>query len=402
MKFISRKYKKISIALSLALLLPLIWSLTACSTTPESDDAFGSTLSKETLAMFRKSPNFRDENFINIAGEKSKPSTNFLGAFYRYFTTKNPAPQPEKPLPFVALNNQSFIDAPKDSYRVTWLGHSAILIEIDGLKILTDPMFGERASPFSWIGPKRFQQPPINIADIPELDAIIISHDHYDHLDMESIKLLNDRTLHFFTPLGVGSHLKQWGVNPSKITELDWWGEAEVANGVIVAATPAQHFSGRGVFDRNKTQWASWAIIGQKERLFFSGDTGFHREFDEIGKRYGPFDLAMLENGAYDKSWSQVHMMPEETIAASKMLNAKRIIPIHWGTFDLALHPWYEPAQKTYSLSRAHGVTAVQPKMGEFVLSTPTGPVAQWWNDQRERVEETNTFPKAALATKLE
>lgn len=371
--------------------------LTSCALTPKNDP-FGAYLTEESKDVLRKSPNFANETFVNRSDKARKPAMTFFQAVYRFLMAKNPAPQPKKPLPFVPLSAASFKTPPADGFRVTWLGHSTTFIELDGLKIMTDPVFGERASPFSWLGPKRFQKAPIDIAEVPELDAVIISHDHYDHLDMESVKFLDGRVQKFFTPLGVGSHLEKWGIDKNKITELDWWSEAEIVPGVRVAATPAQHFSGRGLFDRNSTLWASWVIIGKEQRLFFSGDTGFHGGFAKIGERYGPFDLAMIENGAYSENWPDVHMAPEETVEAAKQLKSKRFMPIHWGTFNLALHPWYDPAQQVHRLAKERGVTVVQPKLGEFVTDKAPWPVAQWWNDQLEE-EQVEQVDQRRLAT---
>jgi L-ascorbate metabolism protein UlaG (beta-lactamase superfamily) len=272
---------------------------------------------------------------------------------------------------------------------VTWLGHSTALIEIDGLRLLTDPVLSARASPLPFAGPKRFTPPALTVAQLPRIDAVVLSHDHFDHLDRDTIRELANRVGHFYTTLGVGRRLIGWGIAAERITELDWWQEARFGP-LTLAATPAQHFSGRGLRDGNSTLWASWVVMGSRERLFFSGDTGMHAGFAEIGERYGPFDLTMIECGAYNELWPDVHMQPEQSLAAHQHVRGCTMMPVHWGTFDLAIHRWDEPAERIRALAAEHGVHLVQPRPGETVRPDSTLQ-APWW-----RVYESDAATKYA------
>jgi L-ascorbate metabolism protein UlaG (beta-lactamase superfamily) len=237
---------------------------------------------------------------------------------------------------------------------MTWLGHSSVLLELDGMRVLTDPVFGQRASPISFAGPKRFHPAPVPVAELPKLDAVVVSHDHYDHLCRETIVELCKRDVPFVTSLGVGAHLESWGVKPQLITELDWWDEHVMAAGKLsFAAAPAQHFSGRGIHDRNQTSWSSWSIRSDHHKVFFSGDTGLTEEFAEVGRRLGPFDVAMFEIGA--------------------------CMPVHWSTFNLALHPWDEPAETMFRLAGEQKIRILTPQLGApFEPALIEEPKA-WW-----------------------
>ncbi|MGO4550708.1 MBL fold metallo-hydrolase [Lysobacter sp. 2RAF19] len=299
---------------------------------------------------------------------------------------------PSAPLPVDALTREALDAAPDRSlFR---LGHSTMLLKLRGGFWITDPVFAERASPVQWMGPKRFHAPPIALEDLPPLRGVILSHDHYDHLDRDTIVRLAQTTDVFLTPLGVGDRLIAWGVAAEKVRQFDWWQDTSI-DGIVFTATPAQHFSGRGVFDGNKTLWASWVIVdgarttrGANDtalRVFFSGDTGYFDGFREIGRRFGPFDVAMIETGAYDPQWPYVHMQPEETVQAHEDLRARWLMPIHNGTFDLAMHGWQEPFERVLALSAARGIALTTPRMGERLdLGAPHG--TPWW---REAESET-------------
>ncbi len=373
-------------------------TLTACAVTHVSD-SFGANQDDVSMRTFENLDHYQGGRFVSQPAIPGMPFMKKLGIMARFFFGEQIDKEPTAPLPTVPLNGNSFDNPPAEGYRVTWLGHSTLMVEIDGLRIMTDPVFSDRASPFKSLGPKRFQPLPIDLADVPALDAVIISHDHYDHLDMAAIKALKDRVEKFYVPLGVGAHLRKWNVSGDKIVELDWWGETNVTAEVKLVAAPARHFSGRGMFDKNQTLWASWIIAGSQHRLFFSGDTGMHEGFNEIGRRYGPFDLAMMENGAYNKDWPNVHMSPEETVEAAQMIGAKTVLPIHWGTFDLANHPWYEPANRVRELSAQNNVTLAQPRPGEAVGANLPLPVAAWWNPEQDRNLQVATKPVVQGAT---
>lgn len=291
---------------------------------------------------------------------------------------KPPQTRPQAPLPVQPLSRQVLLEAPDNSL---WrLGHSTLLIKTHGVFFLTDPVFSERASPVQWAGPKRFHAPPLSLDDLPPLAAVVLSHNHYDHLDHASIMALAAKTEHFLAPLGVGETLMEWGVPAHKVRQLDWWQETEVA-GVRLAATPAQHFSGRSLTDSNRTLWASWVLIDPQWRLFFSGDSGYFEGFKAIGERYGPFDLALVETGAYNAAWPNVHMQPEESLKACQDVQGRWMVPIHNGTFDLAFHAWQEPFERITRLADAAGVPLATPHLGERLdLLHPHRGVA-WWRE---------------------
>ncbi|MEE7560304.1 hydrolase, partial [Xanthomonas sp. Kuri4-2] len=237
---------------------------------------------------------------------------------------------------------------------------------------LTDPVFAERASPVPFAGPRRFHAPPIALEELPPLAGVILSHNHYDHLDRASLRRLADRVGVFVAPLGVGDLLVRWGVDAAKVRQLDWW-QSLTVGGLTLTAAPAQHFSGRGWFDSGRALWASWAIQHRDLKLFFSGDSGYFDGFRAIGERLGPFDLTLMENGAYDRRWPHVHMQPEQSLQAHRDVRGRALLPIHNGTFDLALHPWYEPFERISALARAAGVPLLTPRMGARVdLDAPS------------------------------
>lgn len=285
---------------------------------------------------------------------------------------------PAAAIPVLALNREQLLAAADNSlFR---LGHSTLLLKLDGQFWLTDPVFSERASPVQWAGPKRFHQPPIGIADLPPIQGVILSHDHYDHLDYAAILQLAAKTEHFLAPLGVGDTLIKWGVPAHKVRQLGWW-ESSTVGAVRLVATPSQHFSGRGLFDGNRTLWASWVIEHRDLRVFFSGDSGYFDGFKTIGDKYGPFDVTLLETGAYNHQWPDVHMQPEQTMQAHLDLRGKCLLPVHNGTFDLALHAWHEPFERIVALAAEHGVPIATPEMGQAVDLTQPQADRRWWLD---------------------
>ena len=286
--------------------------------------------------------------------------------------------EPSNPLPIVPLSKADFSNPPSEELRLAWLGHSSVLIEFEGKRYLIDPMFSQRASFVQWFGPKRFHPAPLNAENVPDLDAVIISHDHYDHLDKYTINELSNRTQKFYVPLGIGAILESWGIDTNKIVELDWWDE--VKDGKIkLVSTPARHFSGRGLFNKNETLWSSWLFVGEKYRIYFSGDTGMFPEFSKIGELYGPFDVTFMKIGAYDETWPDIHITPEEAVQAHIQLNGRRLIPIHWGTFNLALHSWYEPVERLTSAAESANIDVSIPQAGEIVSLTVFEKDKYWW-----------------------
>jgi len=290
---------------------------------------------------------------------------------------------PKDLLPEIKPDLKDFLK-PSDKLKTIWFGHSTFLINIDGKIILIDPVFGKSAAPVSFIV-KRFQKPVLELHELPKIDYILISHDHYDHLDITSIKYFVDKKTEFITPLGVGSHLIGWGIQKERITEKDWW-DIATFDGVKFIATPAQHFSGRDGIHGNETLWASWVIQSKNHNIYFSGDSGYDSHFKEIGNKYGPFDVAFLESGQYNENWKEVHMLPREGIQAFKDLKAKKYFPVHWGMFELALHSWYEPIEKIYKLSKENKIELIAPMLGQIVTIDNTFNIIEWWKNRKSEV----------------
>ena len=261
--------------------------------------------------------------------------------------------------------------------RITWMGHSSLLIEIDGKRLLTDPVIG-RASFVSFAGPKRFFPYPLPLEELPPLDGIIISHDHYDHLDELAMRKFAGDNIPFYCSLGVGAHLEKWRISRSRITELDWGATATVGADLTITATPARHFSGRGVVNRNQTLWSSFVIKGNKHNIFFGADSGWFPGFHDIGKEFGPFDLTMLEVGASDPLWADIHMGPDHATNAHLALKGKVMMPIHWGTFNLALHSWRDPVERTIAFSKQKNIELFIPKPG-VITDFEGAHNSQWW-----------------------
>jgi L-ascorbate metabolism protein UlaG (beta-lactamase superfamily) len=292
---------------------------------------------------------------------------------------------PAGPLPSVDPRD-AWVKKPRSGLRATWLGHSTVLLEMDGVRVLTDPVWCERASPSQWAGPKRFQPVPIALRALPPLDVVVVTHDHYDHLDYAAIRTLARSDVPFVTSLGVGAHLEAWGVPAERIVELDWWESYTLPKaGLTVTAAPSQHFSGRGLKDRNATLWSSMVMRSKRHAVFFSGDTGLTTEYAAIGERLGPFDLVMLEVGAFHPAWGHIHLGPENAIEAWGLLGDSAFLPVHWGTFSLAMHAWDEPAETLLALGEKRGVPLVMPRLGEPVEPRHVDQVSPWWRAVERR-----------------
>ena len=302
--------------------------------------------------------------------------------------------RPPGPLP-IERPHHVWANKPATGFRATWLGHSTVLLELDGLRVLTDPVFGKRVSPVGFIGPRRFHPVPSTLSELPPIDLVLLSHDHYDHLCKATMVALARTKVPIVTALGVGAHLEEFGFAPERITELDWHESVELG-GLRLTATPSQHFSGRSLGGRNKTLWASWVIQSERRKVFFSGDTGLTREFEAIGAAHGPFDLVMLEIGAFHPSWGTIHLGPENALEAFRMLGGGTLLPVHWGTFALGFHAWDEPGEQLVELAAKRGARILTPKLGAaFEPEHVDGP-APWW---REVLARRASTPEPARST---
>ncbi len=332
------------------------------------------------------SPNYSGAAFKNMVTlDKPAQGGSLWRALYEWFAGRSGrAPKGEMP-----VERLSDVRVGDGRSHVTWMGHSTLLIEIDGKLVMTDPVFSDHASPYGWLPPKSFYKAlPVSLSDIDFIDVVLISHDHYDHLDHKTMTALSGKVGTFVVPLGVGAHLTYWGIDKSRIVELDWWQDTTVGP-LTLTATPAQHFSGRTLTGGNESLWAGWAIKGSNENLFFSGDSAYFPGFKEIGNRLGPFDLTMVECGAYNEAWSTVHMFPEQTALAHRDLNGRVLMPVHWGRFDLALHPWTEPVERLSLAALKQGIELTQPRIGERFALGGKLPKTKWWRTMQSASAES-------------
>ncbi|HSZ81252.1 MAG TPA: MBL fold metallo-hydrolase [Polyangia bacterium] len=331
-------------------------------------------------ARLRASPEFVSGRFENPEPTSLMAGRKWVWALREWLFGEEMR-APLCPLPVVTDTAARLAAPPASGLRVTWLGHSTTLVEIDGATVLTDPMWGERASPSRWIGPKRFAPPPLALAALPHLDAVVVSHEHYDHLDEMTVRALAARGVPFHVPLGIGAHLAAWGVPAAQIVEHDWWQDATLPGGVRLVSTPSRHFNGRGLPWRTGALWTSWSIVGPRHRVFFSGDTGPTESLREIARREGPFDVALIEIGQYNTAWGDIHLGPEGALDAFARSGAKVLIPIHWGTFVLAYHAWSEPPETLVTLAAKRGAAVLTPRLGEPVepAATPLPATTAWW-----------------------
>ena len=369
--------KKLFIAVAVLAILLIAVAILAYKTTDDFAQ-FGASPTGERLERMKESPLFDGKKFNNPEAWGGEHMGMSFGMFNRWFFGKEMR-EPEHDLPVVSLDKSSFIEVPEPGLRVTWLGHSTAIVEIDNRRILFDPVWSERASPSSIMGPARFHAVPLRIEDLPRLDAVVISHDHYDHLDMHAIQYLKDTGVKFITALGVGAHLESWGVNPEQIIEMEWWQTTDKVPGLIMIATPARHFSGRNPMKQNETLWMSFTIMGPYHRVFFCGDSGPFPGFQEIGAKFGPFDLTMMKIGAYSEDWPEIHLNPEQAMAAHRDLNGRVFLPIHWGTFNLAYHNWDEPIEWALKEAEVNHVTIITPMPGQTIDVDDPPAMEKWW-----------------------
>jgi L-ascorbate metabolism protein UlaG (beta-lactamase superfamily) len=332
---------------------------------------------------FLASPRFVEGRFRNTRRVPVGPKPGTRVDVAREYLFGAQTRRPPAPLP--STDPRPAWARPIDTgFRTTWLGHSTVLLELDGLRVLTDPVWSDRISPFGVAAPRRFQPVPIDIAALPPVDAIVISHDHFDHLDRPTVvALAAAQRAPFVTPLGVGMYLEAWGIPAERIVELDWW-ETHTIGDLALTATPSQHFSGR-VGKRNHTLWSSFVIATPKRKVFFSGDTALTPEFAEVAAKHGPFDLVMLEIGGFHTAWDHIHLGPANALAAFDLLGGGRLMPVHWGTFNLALHAWDEPPEQLYKLAR--GIELVMPRLGAPFEPDRGLVLEPWWRGNEPLVQ---------------
>ncbi|MEV7979220.1 MBL fold metallo-hydrolase [Streptomyces sp. NPDC086519] len=346
--------------------------------------AFGADPGGERLARIQGSPHFKDGVFQNPGGTtRMRPSGSMLEFAKTYFEKEQRARRaPRGTVPVHPTTVADLSRPAATGLRVTWMGHSSVLAEIDGHRVLFDPVWGERCSPFPFVGPKRLHPVPLPLAALGPVDVVVISHDHYDHLDLPTITALAGTDTVFAVPLGVGAHLEQWGVPAGRLRELDWHEETKI-DGLTLTATPARHFCGRGLRNTQHTLWASWAVTGEEHRIYHSGDTGYFDGFRDIGADHGPFDVTMIQIGAYSEYWPDIHMTPQEGVRAHLDLQGGQphgvLLPIHWGTFNLAPHAWAEPGEWTKDAGDEAGQTVALPRPGEPFEPSGKLPADPWW-----------------------
>jgi len=336
----------------------------------------GGKIEGERLTRINSSPNFVDGKAQNSV-ETNLSSTDLREFFVEYFRGAK-VRKPPQPVPMVETDPAALESIRNQGVRFIWLGHSTVYLEIDGTRVLIDPVWSERASPFKILGPKRSHPVPMALADLPTVDVVVISHDHYDHLDPDVLRELAPQGVRFAVPLGVGADLEAWGVATEQIIELDWWEGAAVGS-LSLVATPARHFSGWQVTDRDRTLWASWTLVGPNSRVFYSGDTGWLDDFEKIGEEYGPFDLTIMKCGAYGGGWPDIHINGVQAVEANQLLKGRRMLPVHWLTFDLALHPWEEPVVQAVETGAELGVEVMTPQLGELVDFSERVSTLRWW-----------------------
>ena len=344
---------------------------------------FGAPMTGERLARARANPHYKDGVFVNPLPPAEDSLANLSSLLIKQFSGDEvrvpPAPIPVVPVDAAALRG----DLPSAGLRAFWIGHASVYVEIDGARLLVDPIFSDYASPFE-IGPRRFHPPPLALSDLPPIDAVLVTHDHYDHLDMKTVQHLARAGSMFVVPLGIGAHLERWGVAQKQIRELEWWQE-HTLRGVRLVSTPSRHYSGRGLTNRNSTLWTSWTVIGGQHRIYVSGDTGYSDHFRTIGERLGPFDMAFIKVGAYGPGapWLDIHMTAEDAVRAHRDVGAKVLFPVHWTTFNLALHAWDEPIRRTLAAAASSQAVVVTPRIGEIVDADRPFASQRWWEAVR-------------------
>lgn len=341
---------------------------------------FGGKVTKKEIEKFQKVKNWDGEKFLNLEPTSMDFSFQALPKFlYKQFCEKE-GREPKQKIPVQDFDKEAFL-APSEKAKFIWYGHSALLIRMNDKTILIDPMLGPDASPIAPFSTKRFSEGTLDLIDqFPEIDLLLMTHDHYDHLDLKSMKRLKPKVKQFFVGMGVGRHLDKWGFDQDLITELDWW-KSEYFHDLQITYTPTRHFSGRGLSDRAKSMWGGWVLKSEHENLWFSGDGGYGSHFVEIGEKLGPFDFAWMECGQYNENWSLIHMFPDESVQAAIDANARKIMPVHWAGFSLAQHHWTEPVEKFIETAERKSICYLSPRLGELVHLDEEKSTDFWWRE---------------------
>ncbi|MCB8995461.1 MAG: MBL fold metallo-hydrolase [Bacteroidales bacterium] len=343
---------------------------------------FGGKINKELIEKFSHSKNWNGKIFLNTEETGINISLRNVPNLLKKQLFERKKREPETNIPFTPFNRDLW-EKDAESARLVWFGHSAVLLRMGNKNILIDPMLGPDASPIAPFSTRRYTEGIIEIIkDLPRIDFLLLTHDHYDHLDYLSIRKLIAKTDRYLVPLGNARHLVSWGVKPELISEFDWH-EKHSAGDLEFRFTPSRHFSGRGINDRNKSLWGGWIIRSGKENIYFSGDGGYGRHFKEIGEKYGPFDFAFMECGQYNENWHQIHMYPEESVQAGIDAQAKIIMPVHWGAFSLSLHHWKEPVERFLKAAKEKAISLKTPGLGEITNILPQSTEKEWWQTFR-------------------
>jgi len=339
---------------------------------------FGGKCTKDHEKRYSQSKNWDGKKFVNLEETSMEFSFRNLPGLLRKQFFEKEGREPDEPIPIVPFNKEKFL-APSEKMKFIWYGHSVVLMRMKGKTILIDPMLGPNASPIAPFATKRFSKGSLElIDDLPEIDLLIMTHDHYDHLDYDSIVKLKEKVSHYYTALGVGRHLESWGIDGTLITEFDWWDE-KVFHDIQITFTPSRHFSGRGLTDRAKSMWGGWVFKADNENIYFSGDGGYGEHFKEVGAKLGPFDFGFIECGQYNENWHQIHMYPEEAIQASIEARAQKVMPVHWAGFALALHTWTDPAERFVAAANKSKLASISPQIGELIEDYISQTSTEWW-----------------------
>ncbi|MGW8123566.1 MBL fold metallo-hydrolase [Roseivirga echinicomitans] len=339
---------------------------------------FGGKITQAHLARYAQSKQWDGKKFVNASVTEMNISLASIPELLKEQFTDRHLRRPKQPIPVIPFDNSTWKSQPEKP-KFVWFGHSVVLLQLNGMNILIDPMFGSDTSPIAPFKTKRFSENTLALIDqLPQLDAILLTHDHYDHLDFASIKQLKSKVSTWFVALGVARHLEAWGISNHQITEFDWWDHIQF-EGISMTFTPSRHFSGRGLTDRAKSLWGGWAFKTPTHSIYWTGDSGESDHFKAVGERFGPFDWAFVECGQYNERWHAIHMFPEEAVQAAVDSHSKIMIPVHWAGFPLSLHSWKDPIQRCMLEAELQGQKTTTPQIGEVVVMD-NEPKGQWWN----------------------